>query len=190
MTTSHRISLLGAGLIGTFYTMTIHGLRGRDRIQRVCALTDEEAEAFARKWEIPAWTSDINEAVEDKDSDLVIVGLPNNLHKQAVLAAAAAGKPVLCTKPLGRNAAEALEILEAVDKAGVFSGYLEDLVYTPKTLKSLASVRNGAVGKVLWVRSRETHPGPHSAWFWDLGQGHRRRRRHRRYGLPLHRDHP
>ena len=167
MTTSHRISLLGAGLIGTFYTMTIHGLRGRDRIQRVCALTDEEAEAFARKWEIPAWTSDINEAVEDKDSDLVIVGLPNNLHKQAVLAAAAAGKPVLCTKPLGRNAAEALEILEAVDKAGVFSGYLEDLVYTPKTLKSLASVRNGAVGKVLWVRSRETHPGPHSAWFWD-----------------------
>jgi predicted dehydrogenase len=84
-----------------------------------------------------------------------------------VLLAAEAGKTVLCTKPLGRNAAEALDMLEAVETAGVFAGYLEDLVYTPKTLKSLASVRAGALGKVLWVRSRETHPGPHSAWFWD-----------------------
>ena len=58
-------------------------------------------------------------------------------------------------------------MLEAVEQAGVFHAYLEDLVYTPKTLKALASVRSGAVGDVLWVRSRETHPGPHSDWFWD-----------------------
>ena len=58
-------------------------------------------------------------------------------------------------------------MLEAVEKAGVFAGYLEDLVYTPKTLKALASTRNGAMGRILWTRSRETHPGPHSAWFWD-----------------------
>ena len=58
-------------------------------------------------------------------------------------------------------------MLEAVEKAGVFHGYLEDLVYTPKTLKALQSVKNGALGKVLWARSRETHPGPHSDWFWN-----------------------
>lgn len=167
MKKSHNITMLGAGLIGTFYALTIQGQRGRDRIQTVCALTEEEAEAFARKWRIPGWTSDMKRAIEDPDTDLVIVGLPNNLHKKAVRLAAAAGKAVLCTKPLARNAAEALEMLEAVEKAGVFAGYLEDLVYTPKTLKSLASVRKGAVGKVLWVRSRETHSGPHSAWFWD-----------------------
>jgi len=167
MSISHNITLLGTGLIGMFYTMTIHGQRGRDRVRSVCARSDAEAEAFARKWGIPRWTSDMAKAVNDPETDLVIVGLPNNLHKKAVLLAAEAGKPVLCTKPLGRTAAEALEILEAVEKAGVFAGYLEDLVYTPKTLKSLASVRNGALGKVLWVRSRETHPGPHSAWFWD-----------------------
>jgi predicted dehydrogenase len=40
-------------------------------------------------------------------------------------------------------------------------------VYTPKTRKAVDAVRGGAVGEVLWVRSRETHPGPHSAWFWD-----------------------
>jgi len=167
MKTSHNITLLGAGLIGTFYAMTIHGLRGRDRIHTVCALTDEEAETFARKWGIPAWTSDMTKAIEAPETDLVIVGLPNNLHKKAVLKAAEAGKSVLCTKPLGRTAKEAMEILEAVEKAGVFAGYLEDLVYTPKTLKALASVRNGALGRILWVRSRETHSGPHSAWFWD-----------------------
>ena len=58
-------------------------------------------------------------------------------------------------------------MLHAVESAGVFAGYLEDLVYTPKTLKALASVQAGAVGDVLWVRSRETHPGPHSEWFWN-----------------------
>jgi len=167
MKKSHNITLLGAGLIGTFYTMTIHGQRSRDRVHTVCALADDEAKAFALKWEIPRWTSDLAKAVRDPDTDLVIVGLPNNLHKKACLLAADAGKAVLCTKPLARNAAEAFEILKAVEKSGVFAGYLEDLVYTPKTLKSLASVKNGALGKILWVRSRETHPGPHSAWFWD-----------------------
>lgn len=167
MNRSHNITMLGAGLIGTFYTMTIQGRRSRDRVGAVCARTEEEAGAFARKWGIPRWTSDLAQAVEDPATDLVVVGLPNDLHKEAVLLAARAGKPVLCTKPLGRTAAEALEMLQAVRKAGVFAGYLEDLVYTPKTLKSLASVRAGALGRILWVRSRETHPGPHSAWFWD-----------------------
>jgi len=167
MNNAHDITLLGAGLIGTFYTATIHGRRSRDRIRTICALTDDEARSFAQKWGIPRWTSSIKKAVEDPETDIVIVGLPNYLHKKAVTLAAQAGKAVLCTKPLARSAAEALEIMESADKTGVFAGYLEDLVYTPKTLKSLASVKAGALGKILWVRSRETHSGPHSAWFWD-----------------------
>jgi len=167
MAKAHNITLLGAGLIGTFYTMTIQGQRSRDRIGTICALTEDEAHAFARRWGIPKWTSSMAKAMNDPDSDVVIIGVPNYLHKKAVTLAAKAGKAVLCTKPLARNAREALEIMEIVDKAGVFAGYLEDLVYTPKTLKSVASVSRGALGKVLWVRSRETHSGPHSAWFWD-----------------------
>jgi len=162
-----KISMLGTGLIGSFYTGTLLGMRSRDEVKMVCAATQAEAETFAAQWGIPRWTTSIAEAINDAETDLVVVGLPNYLHKEAVLAAAAAGKAVLCTKPLGRNAAEALEMLAAVEKAGVFAGYLEDLVYTPKTLKALASVRNGALGRVLWARSRETHPGPHSDWFWN-----------------------
>ena len=61
-------------------------------------------------------------------------------------------------------------MLLAVEEAGIFNGYLEDLVYTPKFLKANESVQNGALGRILWAKSRETHPGPHSEWFWDIEQ--------------------
>jgi predicted dehydrogenase len=118
----------------------------------------------------PRWTTNLDEAINNAETDVVVIGLPNNLHEQAALAAAKAKKAVLCTKPLARTGDEALRILHAVESAGVFHGYLEDLVYTPKTLKAIQSVQNGALGKVLWARSRETHPGPHSDWFWDKEQ--------------------
>jgi predicted dehydrogenase len=165
-----KITMLGTGLIGTFYTQTLHGLRSRDRMVNVYSRSAERARAFASEQGIPRWSSDLREAVSDPESEIVVVGLPNNIHREAVFLAVEAKKAVLCTKPLGRTAAEAREMLEAVEKAGVFAGYLEDLVYTPKTLKSLASVKKGALGRILWTRSRETHPGPHSAWFWDPKQ--------------------
>ncbi|MFO7320915.1 MAG: Gfo/Idh/MocA family oxidoreductase [Chloroflexota bacterium] len=163
----HKITLLGAGLIGMFYAMSLHGHRSRDRIQVVYSRTEERARKFASDWSIPRWTTNLEEAINDPETGVVVIGLPNNLHEEAVRLAVKAGKAVLCTKPLGRNAAEAKRMLEMVEEAGVFHGYLEDLVYTPKTLKAIRSVRNGAIGKVLWARSRETHPGPHSDWFWN-----------------------
>jgi len=162
----HKITMLGTGLIGNFYTAVLMGQRSCDKVLVACAATEGEAIPFAEKYGIPRWTTSIEDAVNDSETDLVVVGLPNHLHKRAVLAAAKVKKAVLCTKPLGRNAEEAKEMLAAVEKAGVFSGYLEDLVYTPKTLKAIESVSKGALGKVLWTRSREAHPGPHSDWFW------------------------
>lgn len=163
----HKITMLGTGLIGLFYTMVLHGQRSRDQVGVVYSRTAERAKKFAQDWGIPKWTADLVEAINDPNTDVVVIGLPNNQHEEAVRLAAKAGKAVLCTKPLGRNAAEAKRMLDVVEAAGVFHGYLEDLVYPPKTLKALKSVRNGALGKVLWARSRETHPGPHSDWFWN-----------------------
>ncbi|NLX36689.1 MAG: Gfo/Idh/MocA family oxidoreductase [Chloroflexi bacterium] len=168
MRTPHRIALIGTGFIGAFYLNTLHQQRGLDRIELVYSRRPERAQEFAEQYDVPRWTSDLDAAVNDPDIDVVLVGVPNDAHREVVLKAAAAGKNILCTKPLARTAAEAKEMLDAVEKAGVWAGYLEDLVYTPKTLKALESVRNGALGRVLWVRSRETHPGPHSAWFWDM----------------------
>jgi predicted dehydrogenase len=165
-----KITMLGSGLIGTFYTMSLHGYRAKDRVSVLYSRTKENARRVAGEYGIPRWTTDMGEAIRDPQTEVVVVGLPNNLHLQAVQMAAEAGKAVLCTKPLGRNAGEAKQMLEAVERAGVFHGYLEDLVYTPKTLKAITSVQNGSLGKVLWARSRETHPGPHSDWFWDKEQ--------------------
>jgi len=164
---AHEITMLGTGLIGEFYTATLHGQRGRDRVRVVYSRSTERGSAFGSRWSIPEQTTDLKAAIEHPATDVVVVGLPNYLHEEAVGLAAAAGKAVLCTKPLGRTAAEARRMLETVEKAGVFGGYLEDLCYTPKTLKAIRSVEAGAVGDVTWVRSREAHPGPHSAWFWD-----------------------
>ena len=163
----HKITMLGTGLIGMFYTRSLHAQRSRDQVHVVCSRSEAHARKFAEDHHIPCWTTSIEDAINDPETDVVVVGLPNNLHLDAVRLAAKVGKAVLVTKPLGRNASEALAMLEAVESAGVFSGYLEDLVYTPKTLKALDAVREGALGVVLWARSRETHPGPHSAWFWD-----------------------
>ena len=158
----HTITLVGAGFIGRFYMQPLHGGRNRDRVQILYSRTAERAKQSAETLGVGKWTTDMAEAINSPETD-VVVGLPNHLHKDAVLMAAQAGQAVLCTKPLGGTAAEALELVEAVEQAGVFHGYLEDLVYTPKMLKTMQAVQAGAVGKVLWTRSRDAHPGPHSA---------------------------
>lgn len=164
---ARSISMLGTGLIGEFYTMTLHSQRGRDRVKVAYSRSDDRGKAFADRWDIPAYTTSLEEAINHPDTDTVVVGLPNFLHQEAIGLAAEAGKAVLCTKPLASSAEEAKRIVDTVESAGVFAGYLEDLVYTPKTLKAVTAVQGGAIGDVTWVRSRETHPGPHSAWFWD-----------------------
>ena len=164
---AHSITLLGTGLIADFYAMTLHGQRGRDRVRVVFSRSEERGAAFRERWSIPETTTDLETAINHPDTDVVIIALPNYLHEQAVELVAKAGKAILCTKPLGRTMAEARRMLDTVEAAGVFAGYLEDLCYTPKTLKAIHAVESGAIGDVTWVRSREAHPGPHSAWFWD-----------------------
>lgn len=164
---SHSVTMLGAGLIGDFYTQTLHAQRGRDRVGVIYSRTADRAAAFQQRWDVPHGVTDLAAAIDHPDTDVVVVALPNHLHEEAITLAARAGKAVLCTKPLGRTADEAWRMLQTVERAGVFAGYLEDLCYTPKTLKAIASVEAGAVGQVTWVRAREAHPGPHAAWFWD-----------------------
>ena len=161
-----KVAMLGAGFIGDFYTYSINGQRNRDRVHVIYSRDEARGKAFARKHGIPKWTTSMKDAINDPEVDVVVIGLPNNLHLEAVKLATASKKAVFCTKPLGRNAAEAKKMLDMVEKAGVTHGYMEDLVYTPKTLKALKSVEMGAIGEVTWARSRETHPGPHSNWFW------------------------
>lgn len=163
-----KVAMLGSGFIGRFYADSIVGLRSRDKIVSIYSRSEENARKFAEDYDVPHFTTDMRESIFHEEVDTVIISLPNHLHEEAVMACVEAGKGVLCTKPLGRTAEEAKRMLEAVEKSGIFNGYLEDLVYTPKYMKALESVKNGALGNILWTRSREAHPGPHSEWFWDM----------------------
>ena len=163
-----HIAMLGSGFIGRFYADSLQGQRSKDKIVSIYSRREESAKKFAKDYKLDHWTINMEESIAHPDVDIVCISLPNNLHEAAVMLCCKHKKAVMTTKPLGRNAVEAKRMMEAVESAGIFNGYLEDLVYTPKFLKSIESVKSGALGRILWAKSRETHPGPHSDWFWDL----------------------
>jgi len=162
--------MLGSGFIGRFYADAINGNRSKDKIVSVYSRREESAKKFAADYTVAFATTKMEEAIARPEVEVVCISLPNNIHEEAVMLCCKHKKAVITTKPLGRNAMEAQRMLEAVEKAGIFNGYLEDLVYTPKFLKALESVKGGSLGRILWAKSRETHPGPHSDWFWDIEQ--------------------
>ncbi|HEX6226359.1 MAG TPA: Gfo/Idh/MocA family oxidoreductase [Chryseolinea sp.] len=165
-----NIAMLGSGFIGRFYADSLQGYRSKDKIVAIYSRREESTKKFAQDYNVAFATTNMEEAINRPEVDVVCISLPNNLHEAAVMLCCKHNKAVITTKPLGRTAAEAKRMLEAVEKAGIFNGYLEDLVYTPKFIKAFESVKNGALGRILWAKSRETHPGPHSDWFWDIEQ--------------------
>jgi predicted dehydrogenase len=165
-----RIAMLGSGFIGRFYADSLQGYRSKDKIVTIYSRKAESAKKFAADYDVAFHTDNMEAAINRPEVDVVCISLPNNLHEEAVNLCCKHKKGVICTKPLGRTGEEAKRMLEAVEKAGIFAGYLEDLVYTPKHIKAHESVKNGALGRILWAKSRETHPGPHSDWFWDINQ--------------------
>ena len=165
-----KIAMLGSGFIGRFYADAIVSNRSKDTIVSIYSRREESAQKFADDYKVNHVTTNMEDSIANENVDVVCIALPNNLHEEAVMLCCKHKKAVITTKPLGRNAGEALRMLKAVEEAGIFNGYLEDLVYTPKFLKAMESVKNGALGRILWAKSRETHPGPHSEWFWNIEQ--------------------
>lgn len=161
-----RLALVGAGFVADFYMRALAHVP-HQRVVAVLSGTRERALAFAGRWGIPHATDRLDELVARDDVDLHVVGLPTFLHMDACVRIARAGRSLVCTKPLGRTAAEARAILEAARAAGVRHGYLETEVFTPAVVKALALVEQGAIGEVVMVRSREAHFGSHSPHNWD-----------------------
>ena len=159
------VGMLGSGFIGEFHT---HGLRyvPAARVVANYGAGQERRESFAARFGSRPVAS-IEDVCADPEVDLVVVSLPNHLHVEAVRAAVAAGKAVACTKPLGRNEAEAGEMLRLVEDAGVFNAYLENVVYNSETVRMREMVEAGAIGRVTTFRAREGHSGPHAPHFWD-----------------------
>ena len=146
-----KIAMLGSGFIGRFYADSLQGYRNKDKIVSIYSRREESARKFAQDYQCMHWTTKMEESIAHPEVEIVCISLPNHLHEEAVLLCCKHKKAVITTKPLGRNGAEAKRMLQAVEKAGIFNGYLEDLVYTPKFLKALESVKKGALGRILWA---------------------------------------
>jgi predicted dehydrogenase len=144
-----KIAMLGSGFIARFYADSLIGHRRLDTLHAVYSRNLDKAKQFANDYKLPVYSDNMHEVVNHPEVDVVVISLPNDLHLAAV---------------------EAKQMLDMVEQAGVMGGYLEDLCYTPKFNKSLASVKAGALGRILWAKSREAHPGPHSNWFWNKEQ--------------------
>jgi predicted dehydrogenase len=162
---------VGVGLVGTGYIGQVHAEAfSRSTVASVRAVASrspDRAAAFARQWGIPAWHIDYRQLVERSDVDLVCVGAPNWLHRDVAVAAAAAGKHVVCEKPLARTLREADEMIAACRDAGVKLMYAEELCFAPKYVRAKELADEGALGEVYLVRQSEQHSGPHSDWFWN-----------------------
>ena len=83
---------------------------------------------------------------------------------------AAAGKHIVCEKPLAMTIAEGEEMIAAAKRHGVLLMYGEELLFTPKYLKAKEMADAGAFGKIYLVKQSEKHFGPHSEWFWDVNR--------------------
>jgi predicted dehydrogenase len=160
------LGLLGSGFVAEFY---MDGLRDVPAAHVVAnySRSAERAEEFGRRHDIPRQFTDVEALCNDAEVDIVVIGLPNHMHVDAVRAAAGAGKAIVCTKPLARNSQEAAEILRIVNDAGVMHGYAETEVFSPAVVRARQMIEEGAIGEVISVRAREAHSGPHAPHFWD-----------------------
>jgi len=168
------VSKVKVGLIGSGFIADIHaaafGMVPDAEVVAVASPTPGKAAHFARERGIGRAFQDYRELLALEDIDAVLLGLPNYLHCQATLDAAAAGKHVICEKPLCRTLEEADRMIDACKKAGVLLMYAEELCFAPKYVRAKKLVDEGALGRAFLVKQSEEHFGPHMPWFWDVDQ--------------------
>jgi predicted dehydrogenase len=167
-----RVRPVGVGLIGSQFIASIHAeaLRACSQadIRAVASPTAGNALAFAQRHGIPKYFTDYRELLALPEVDMVVVGVPNDLHCSIALDAAGAGKHVVMEKPLCLNLAEADRMIEACRRANVKLMYAEELCFAPKYVRLKALLDEGALGRPTLLKQSEKHDGPHAAHFWDV----------------------
>ena len=176
------VGILGAGFIGNFHVDSFRGVRDGD-IVAVCSRRLERAADLAAKAEALGVGSgvtaydEIVKLVRDPRVEAIWVLTPNFTRVEViraitdeVISGRAELKALAIEKPLGRNVAEAREVLEMVQGAGLLHGYLENQVYAPGLVRSREIIwARGAAGSgsPYLARAAEEHSGPHNTWFWN-----------------------
>lgn len=163
-----KVAILGAGFITDIHVESYHRFIPEAEVVAVYARNAEKAKAFAEKHHIAAWYDDLDDIINNSGCEVVDICLPNFLHAQATLKAAAAGKHIIIEKPLAVTIEEADEMITACEKAGVKLMYAEELCFAPKYERVRQLANEGAYGDIYMLKQSEKHSGPHSDWFYDI----------------------
>ncbi len=123
-------------------------------LKAACARSEEKAKAFADNWGYESIETDWRKLVERPDIDVIDIASPNDTHREIALAAAAAGKMILCEKPLGRNSVESEEMVAAVEKAGVANMVWYNYRRVPAVTMAKQLVEEGRLGRVFHYRAK------------------------------------
>ncbi len=162
-----KVAIVGSGFISGIHVRSLKSVSDAEVI--ACSSIDEEGlKKFTKKYEIPYSFIDYRKMLEMDEIDVVCLGVPNNLHLQMTLDCAAAGKHIICEKPLCNNLRDADSMINTCKEAGVKLMYVEQCCFAPKYEKLKELCQSGSLGKIYFTKHSQKHDGPHSTWFWDV----------------------
>ncbi len=178
-----NIGLVGYGFMGRTHSNGYKrandffpDLEYRPVLKAICARNEERAQAFADQWQFESVETDWKALIARDDIDAIDICTPNDTHAPIAIAAAEAGKMVLCEKPLARTTEESLPMVEAVEKAGVANTVWYNYRRVPAVTLAKQIVDSGKLGKIFhyranflqdWTISAELPQGGEGLWRLD-----------------------
>ena len=145
-------------------------------LKTICARDGAKANAFAKQWGYESSVTDWRKLVDSKDIDLIDIASPNDTHMEIAIAAAKAGKMVMCEKPLGRTAVESRKMVAAVEKAKVPNMVWYNYRRVPAVTLAKQLIDEGKLGKIFhyrakflqdWTISKDLPQGGQGLWRLD-----------------------
>jgi predicted dehydrogenase len=155
-----NIGIIGYGFMGRAHSNAYRkvnqyfDLEYAPVLKAVCARSEEKLQAFAERWGWESTETDWRRLVERPDIDAIDICSPNNSHREIALAAAAAGKMVLCEKPLAMDGAQAREMVDAVERAGVPNFVWFNYRRVPAITLAKQVIDEGRVGRPFHYRAQ------------------------------------
>ncbi len=177
-----NVGMVGTGLMGRAHTNAFRQapqffpLQRRPVLQAVCGRDVQKAQAFAENWGYESVETDWKALVARPDIDLIDIAATNDVHAEIAIAAAKAGKIVMCEKPLGMNPEESLRMVEAVEKAGVANMVWYNYRRAPAVTLAKQLIDSGKLGRIFhyrakflqdWTISAEVPQGGAGTWRLD-----------------------
>ncbi len=177
-----NVGLIGAGFMGRTHSNAYRKvnqffeLEAEPVMKALCALPEETAKSFAANWGWERAETDWRKVVESDDIDLIDICTPNNLHHDIAVAAANAGKMLVCEKPLAMSAVEGKAMTEAVEKAGIANMVSFNYRRVPAITLAKQLVDEGRIGRTFhyralylqdWTISPDVPQGGDTLWRLD-----------------------